>query len=748
VCEDRRYSLFPIVAAIVGIGVTAASAEDFRWYVRTSEDFRSVVGFRQVTSPERWDRWVLFPWRHDWPRNYDESLVSAMRQAGFNGGVCDWTPRLDADLHEKYGLLWYLDHAAGRGDLHLPQEFSSLTHRANSRRPRCLADPSVQDRLRERLEQAVHSCEKYRTHVAYSLDDEISWSTFTNPCQWDNNPMTIREFRAWLMKRYGSRAALIRQWGSENERYLHRMATPDDFQHLYRRPVTQWNLSPWCDALSFMDSQLLNLVGDLVLFANSLDPATPCGFVGAQGPAPYGGYDYAKLMRKVQFLEVYDIGAAMEIARSLNIDGQAVLVSGGYGDPNGPDGEWPNWYAVAHGYRGNIAYADGWFGQAKDLFRLGPGIRKLAEMSRKLVGTQWRHNGIALYSSHPSIQVSWFMDCQVHGRTWMNRLSSINDQLASTNAAFWAWTRVLEDAGLQYNFVSYADLIGRRFNASEYKVLILPRVLALSDIEVDELMRYVQQGGVLIADHMVGLFDQHGRGRRRPALDELLGITNHPPVMLGNLFGGQTLTEFDAETNWRASFPRAANDIWAQCKRAKGLPMAERQIGPFIAGRHGNGWAMLMNVSLAEYCLYRERQPDRAAETRKVVMELLERAGVKPWFSFQVGQTEAVATEATCWESQDRTYLWIVRNPLHVVARGSSDTQPSAGGTTVRLLVRFARPQTDVVDEVVGKALGRGDTFELAWKTDQAAVISMSKEPQDLSPASRRADVETGEPRS
>ena len=37
-------------------------------------------------------------------------------------------------------------------------------------------------------------------------------------------------------------------------------------------------------------------------YANSLDPHTPCGLVGGQSPNAFGGYDYAKLMRKVQFL--------------------------------------------------------------------------------------------------------------------------------------------------------------------------------------------------------------------------------------------------------------------------------------------------------------------------------------------------------------------------------------------------------------------------------------------------------------
>ncbi|MBN1345682.1 MAG: beta-galactosidase trimerization domain-containing protein [Phycisphaerae bacterium] len=673
------------------------------------------------------------PWRSRWHRPYNDALASAMRQAGFNGGVCDHLPRDDAEVHEKHGLLWYLDHAAGRGDLHLGEKWNEQAYRSSLYRPRCLLDPDVRDRLTGRVSRSVQDCLKYKTRAAYSLDDEISWSTYTNPCRWDNDPRTIQGFRAWLLAKYGSRGGILRQWGHDNERFLSRLATPDDFQHLYRRPVTQWNLSPWCDALTYMDSQLLNLVGELVMQANRIDPTTPCGIVGAQGPAPYGGYDYAKLMRKVQFLEVYNIGAAMEIARSFNDRTDMPLVASGTGDPTGADGMWWNWYGLAHGYRGTIVFADQWFGAETDMLRLGPEIRKLERASRGIVGAQWIHDGVAVYYSHPSIQVGWFLDCHVHGRTWIKRLSSVNNRLSSSHAAFWAWTRLLEDARIQYDFVSYADLIVKGLDPAEYKVLILPRVLALSDDEVEQIDKYVSAGGVVLADHMVGLFDHHGQGRRVPALDEMLEISKHPPVMAGNVFGGQFLSEFDAERYWSGTFPRAASEVWPRCLRARGIPIAERLLGPFIAARRGSGWLMLMNVSLAEYCQHRMQQSPQAAEFRGTVVELLSRAGVRPWLSLKIDSGEPPVTEATYWRKGGRRYVCIVKNPFRL---GTLDGPEGGGGPggpsgqapvnqgTLELTVGFSGRQHAVKEEVTGKILGDGDVFKLPWKTDEAAIIS------------------------
>lgn len=691
------------------------------------------------------------PWRYRWERPYDEELVSAMARAGFNGGVCDFLPRDDAELHERHGLLWYLDHAAGRGDLHLSERWNTKAYRNGLRRPRCLLDPKLQEELRERVARSVGQAKAYKTCIAYALDDEVSWSTMTNPCRWDNHPLSIRDFRRWLLRRYGTRGGILQQWGHQADEFLTRMATPDDFQDLYRRPTSQWNLSPWCDALTYMDSQLLNLVGELVLHAHQVDGQRPCGLVGAQGPAPYGGYDYAKLMRKVRFLEVYNIGAAMEIARSFSQHNEVALVAAGTGDPQSRDGTWWPWYGLAHGFRGSIVFAENWFSNDSDRFRLGPMIRDVARASKKLLGGTWQHDGIAIYYSQPSVQVSWFMDCHVHGRTWINRLSSMDNRLSSMNATFWAWTKLLEDAHLQYDFLSYADLIVSSLDPAEYKALILPRALALSDLEARRIEEYVHKGGVVLADHMLGIFDHHGRGRMRGALDHLLGIQEHPPVMAGTVFGGRFLTEFDAETHWNGTFLAAGQPVWAKCKRSRGLPIAERSLGPFIAGRHGEGWIMLMNVSLAEYCLHRVQRSSEAGEIRGHVVDLLRRAGVAPWVFLRVEGREPAATEVTSWLREGRRYVCVVKNPLRLgTLQQDGQGAAGAGGPLgeetgpVRLEVRFAEPQRDVIDERRDTALGKGRAFEIPWKTDQAAILSMVWE--DSQARKVKAPVSTSRP--
>ena len=726
---------FPIVTIIVlagfllsaGSPVPVCRGEDFGRYIRTSEDFRRVDLSPARRVSDRWDRWLLMPWRYDWGRQYDHTLALELKGAGFNGAFCDYGPETAA-IHEGAGLLWYLDHAAGKGDLHLRLEQADREALALPFRPVCLADSSVRARLFDRLSESVGAAREFPGRIAYALDDEVSWSSSTSPCRWDNDPRSLAEFHTWLLERYGTREAITARWGEDGERFWSRMATPDEFQNLYGRSWPEWNLSPWADAVSFMDSQLCNLIGDLVEQANAIDPETPCGIVGGQCPAPYGGYDYAKLMRKVQFLEVYDLGAAAELARSLNPWQAMPLVKTGFGPPLAPQTIWFYWHHLIHGDRGLISWAESWFRPqgvpAAEVFGLGPVIQELAGVSKLFPGARWRHDGIAIYYSHPSIQASWFIDCQPHGRTWINRSGSMDARLASSAGTLWAWTKLLEDAGLQYNFISYADLLEQELDPGQYRLLILPRTLALSDPEAAALIRYVQAGGHVLADHSTGWFDEHLQGRGRPVLDDLFGIREHPPAGPGRLFGGSLLSEIDAERYWDRNVVEAAAMMWDRCRREKGFVVAERDLDCFREKATGRGWAHLMNVSLIEYLFLRVYDPEEATVRRRLVTDLLARAGIRPEIRLRVEGTPPLRTEMTRWQVKDRTIICVARNPLVFGEAFEPWQETIVPGETVPLEIFLDRPAEGAVDERTGRTLGAGDRFEVPWTTSQAAVVS------------------------
>lgn len=66
---------------------------------------------------------------------------------------------------------------------------------------------------------------------------------------------------------------------------------------------------------------------------------------------------------------------------------------------------------------------------------------------------------------------------------------------------------------------------------ASYKLLIIPNIRALSDSEAEDVRRFVQRGGSVIATFETGTHDEWGNPRSKGALDELLGIEERRPVM-------------------------------------------------------------------------------------------------------------------------------------------------------------------------------------------------------------------------
>ena len=267
-------------------------------------------------------------------------------------------------------------------------------------------------------------------------------------------------------------------------------------------------------------------------------------------------------------------------------------------------------------------------------------------------------------------------------------------------------------------------LLERGIDPQEYQVLILPRVLALSDQEAEAMSRYVAGGGHLIADHSPGWFDQHLQGRARPVLDELFGIADRPTAGPGQFFGGRILAELDADKHYRLNFIEAAAKMWPSCRRRDGFVVAERSLSTFNQKRTGSGRASLLNVSVMEYAFLRTFDFLEAENYRAPIEKLLLDAGVKPWVQMRVAGRKPQRVEATYWQQGDRVVLCVVKNPLVFDVPPVLWKESIASGEIVPLEVIFSSPKEDVMDLRTGQKLGDGTEFEIPWTTNEAAMLS------------------------
>ena len=62
-------------------------------------------------------------------------------------------------------------------------------------------------------------------------------------------------------------------------------------------------------------------------------------------------------------------------------------------------------------------------------------------------------------------------------------------------------------------------------NLKAFKLLILPNIAALSNTQCDQLKKFVENGGSLLATYETSLYDEEGRPRKDFGLSELLGVS-------------------------------------------------------------------------------------------------------------------------------------------------------------------------------------------------------------------------------
>ena len=439
-------------------------------------------------------------------------------------------------------------------------------------------------------------------------------------------------------------------------------------------------------------------------------------------------------------MEAYDIGASNEILRSLwGRHSPHVQTYFTTGSPHVD--KWFLWYYLVHGNRGVIVWpelgGEPWFDGAEPQ----EPVKALAatfgevqgDVSRALLTSEFVTDGIAVYYSQPSIRVSWFMDIRPHGSTWVNRSSSINNANASDLLNRVAWTKWLEDVGLQYDFLSYLDVREGVADLSAYKVIILPRTFSLSDVEAEALRAFVDAGGTLIADYGAGTFDENGAGRTSAVLDDTFGIRRDGRL---GVLDGSAIAEINAE---RYREPLPARTQYEGAHVRDGFVQYERGVtakashaldgtpgGPAfrVVSDCGEGRTVYLNITPTPY-LWSRRSADGFAY-RRLLESIMAQAGVVPRVRVFRDGVEAHTVERLMWRSADATYLCLVENPVRDAAidgMGAAEGIPSRGRETVE--AHLTSPTPRAVDMRTGREVGSGSVLTLEWNPHEAAVIRL-----------------------
>lgn len=701
---------------------------------------------RAIPARPEWNQFKILVWQY---RTSVLKDIDLYRRAGLGGFHIDRgagkNKLVDFSIKERFP--YYVDHAADKGFLYLKgNRIKSVTgKRGLTTRPYSLSDPKTIKRIKRHLARNIDTTKKGLV-LAYAFDDEISLGSFVTPCDVDKHPLSIEWFREWLRHEYREISSLNKEWDSHFKSFDE--AIPKSFEKVRRNaqrpPLSQWNLAPWMDFRHFMDFQFATVLSELTRYANSIDPTIPAGFVGGQGPGPYGGYDYAMLTRAVQWMESYDTHATNEILRSFWNQDRRPRMQTFFSTKNPKIDSWFLWYYMLHGNQAVIAWPESWFRTGGH--DIAPYILKNKSTFEEIQGpasavivdpkTVFDPDPIGIYYSHPSIQAGWAMDAITHGKTWINRKGSIDDHNQTKGVLRKVWCKLLEDLGFQYDFISYMDVKKGKVDLSKkFKVIILPKTICLSDREAEVLKRFVTQGGTLVADYLCGVLDEHGKGRPQGILDDLFGIKRDESAGYMN---GKGLTEIDGEKYQQPFLERftyydgayrykdvvvfergTKHKAGAETIRIDGAFGLFHKASVLIKNRIDKGKAVYLNLSPVEYWDPKKRFSSYGHTWRKFVSEILSSAGIQPRVTVYERGNTANMIECLYWKNGEKRYLGLIKNPTEQRDRKTVGETFSAQGITgqeIDIHIEFNDSTVGLINLRTNKHMGAGQVFRDRFK--------------------------------
>jgi hypothetical protein len=529
--KTRRRGLAAVllVALIAGTSGTASSGG-------------TALPSRAAGDP--WSDYNVIMWQ---PHRAEQ--CAALKDIGITAGAVIPADRDNpaASLHEQIspflacGLRWYVeniatdfyaayhrwspDHPVNWRFVEAKRAYQENPHNpAAVRREPSLSDPRWLATIRARLAKTVRTYRANRP-LYYNLADEPGIADVSAFWDFDFSSDSLTDMRHWLRQQYGSLARLNRQWDSHFADW--NAVTPMTTAAAMQR--RDENYSAWSDFKAWMDVAFARALATGTRAVHAADPTARAAFEGGQIPG-WGGYDYSRLAKAVDVMELYDGGGNIEILRSLN-PGAIVLTTS---FAKGPREIHEIWRELLRGSRGVILWdpqqevvtADGTVGdRGRDLATTLRDIR--SGLGSLFIHSQRETAPVAILYSPASMRVQWMLAWRSKGDAWSARdASSVYEDESAVRSSMTRFFGLLRHIAIEPRVLAPESIEKGELQRDKFRVVILPRVLALSRAAARQIRRFVAAGGVVIVDGEPGRFDQHGRRWQKPPLADFFRIVS------------------------------------------------------------------------------------------------------------------------------------------------------------------------------------------------------------------------------
>ncbi|SEN87756.1 beta-galactosidase [Paenibacillus sp. OV219] len=628
------------------------------------------------------------------------------RELGITGLYPGSAKTLTMSGAEGLGIYWY--HRAPY--VERKENYYRTKDKQYLVRVPCLNDPEFWEGMERKITSKV-SAFKHFGPIAYFANDEGSLTCYTDELDLCFCPHCMREMREWLKREYGGAsgiAALNHSWGTSFTRW------EDVMPYTREEAKAKASFAPWADHRRFMEHTFVEAYRRIANIVRSVDEDGVIRMSGCQASTAYSGYDYYRLHQHVGYFEAYGVGNQYEFHRSFAKPGTIIGGWFGYG-VDGVTASHSVWHALYHGltlcnlfWEYSLINPDYTFSaSARDFSMPFKEIREEGIGKLLLHASQRDHCGIAVHYSMASVR----------GTTIVSDKSRFEKNRQG-------WIHLLEDCGYQYVFLASQQIEAGELLERGFKLLVLPYSIALSAEETEAIMRFVQEGGVIIGDFQTGLMDRHCALLMQGQLDPLFGIERlsleAEPFYINNEFVPNADFPFFLLNDEIQGVRFAEIGI----RSADGHPAFRDDFMRKVSAVHvrtvGAGKAIYLNIAMTDYAELRDKGAD-GDSIRALLRELigLSAAG-KPAELLQADGAPAHAGyESFYYRSENAAYVAVIRGVSGKRTLGHDGLAVGAGkkqyGDSEQLRFAFTK-QAHVYDIREQRYVGLTDTaeFELA----------------------------------
>lgn len=465
---------------------------------------------RELEFPARAPEWPDFPFsvgecchrngikRYLLPLRYSQLTSLGVNQIRF------WA--VDGPDHYrpyfKYNLGF--DFPVGKGGQlalnRFQKEFSEPYAKTKDRRylvrKPCLSDPEF---LAEDAASVAATIDRLAClhPVSYDCGDENSLTRWSAAFDFCLGGHCLEGFRSWLKGQYGTLDGLNASWGTAFAGWGD--VKPDLTEEARERAKRTGRRAygAWADHRRYMELVYARYFAGVKKIVLEKSPAARFDMSGTQPPNGWTGMDMWLIGKIVDLPALYDVENLGEIIRSFHRPFAHPWF--GY-HLDGRRGRWRVWndafrfldFGISFYHEGLMLMPD--YTVPKQVAELAGALTDLRSGGARLLRSLKAEEEALIHYSQASVHAA-----------------QIENRYADFLGVRETWCRRLVASGVQFRFVSYAELEEGVLDRTEAKTVILPHSAALSAKEVAALLRFAGRGGRVVGDAQSGRMDEHCR---------------------------------------------------------------------------------------------------------------------------------------------------------------------------------------------------------------------------------------------